>query len=473
MGFSKNKLGINLKILLALTLSLLMLGCASFGGKYKVQIPDFEEVKLSNGARLVYVRDRTLPLVGLSVMVSPGASIDPVGKSGLTYALSEMLEKGTKTKSADQIADAFASYGTGFSSSVDHDYFVFSTDAMANHQNEIYQLFSEVLFQPEFSKNELELFKKRLIAVIKQNYDDANFFADDVIVKQVMGSHPYSRSTYGSTRDVGSINRNDLVTHYQNYMRPENLRFILTGDYSDSLLQQIKKDLEAWNPGPKKPEGPHLSNQVPKNQRQFLLVDRKDLHQSQIRIGQVGISRVSPDYWALQVANVILGGNFTSRLMKEIRVKRGLTYGVRSSIDAGADAGPFEISTFTRHDKVGETVTVAMEIFKTFHEKGVTEEELNAGKNYLKGHLIRSFEKPEDIVKSIVRIGIYGLPATEVTDVVSKISAVSLEDVNRAISKNFHPDKSRIVIYSSKNKVLEQVRGLGALEIRPYTEFQD
>lgn len=165
------------------------------------------------------------------------------------------------------------------------------------------------------------------------------------------------------------------------------------------------------------------------------------------------------------------GGSFSSRLMKEIRVKRGLTYGVRSGFQAGVYAGPFEVSTFTRHEKVGETVTVALQLLEEFRNKGVTDKELRTAKNYLKGSLIRGYENPSDVVSAIVRLRLYGLDADEVTDVVDKVDSVSLKQVNRVIADRFKPQQMRILIYAPRKKVIDQLRQVGALKVRDYQEF--
>lgn len=447
--------------------------CASvgFGGGESIKVPDYQEETFANGLRFVRVKDRTLPLVNIGVMVAPGASSDPVGRSGLMFVTTEMMEKGTLNKSADQLADAFAAYGTTFSSSATHDYVSFSVDTMSANQLPVFDLFKEVMTQPKFDQQELDIFKTRLLASIKQNYDNPDSFADLVFSKQVMGSHAYARPVNGTERDVKGLSRADVLKQFNELIRPSNMTFLLTGDYSDELVNQIRSVFSSWNPSVDKSPMAQFTTKAPVEQKQLLLIDRDDLEQTQVRVGHLGVKRNDPDYWALQVANVILGGNFSSRLVREVRVKRGLTYSVNSSFTAGVFEGPFEVSTFTRHDKVGETVQVTLDVLKEFKDKGVKADEVAAGKNYLKGHLIRQFEKPEDVVRAIVRMKFYGLSKEDITNVVQKLDAVSADDVNRVVKNHFRPENLRVVIYSTKAKVIDQLRSMGALDIRSYRDF--
>jgi len=450
-----------------------MCGCTTLrlGGADQIRVPTYSEEVLPNGMRLIAVKDRSLPIVNFGLLLSPGASLDPLGRSGLTYITAELLEKGTESKSADQVADAFAALGTEFGSSVDHDYVYFGIDALATNQVAVFDLFHEVLLRPKFDKKELEIFRKRLIDLIKQSYDDPDGFADHIFGQQVMGAHTYARSIYGRERDVIQVQRNEVVDFYQQIFRPDRMTLILSGDLSETLVKKVRDSFSGWRPFNLKAPASQVLAQAPADQRQIVLVDRPDLKQAQIRIGHLGIKRNDPDYWAAQVANSILGGSFTSLLMREVRVKRGLTYSINSAFSAGVAEGPFEISTFTRNDKVGETIKVSLEVYRDFVVKGVTEEDITSAKNYLKGNLIRAFEKPEDVVKSIARMQLYGLAKEDITEVLAKVSKVSVDDVNRILRKKFRPETVRVVIYASQKAVIEQVRSLGAVEVRSYREY--
>jgi zinc protease len=205
--------------------------------------------------------------------------------------------------------------------------------------------------------------------------------------------------------------------------------------------------------------------------RQLLVVDRSDLKQSEIRFGHAGIQRNHPDYLALKVANMVLGGNFSSRLMKEIRVKRGLTYGVRSRFDTGVFVGPFEIEVATRHDKVGETVTETLRVLKEFTEGGLTQAELDMARVYLIGQFVEGMETPEAVARTTLALRLYGIPDSYLKEYISLLGDLKLADVNAAIRRNLHPDNIKVLVYSKKSEVLEQLKALGTVEVKSYKEL--
>ena len=458
-------------LVLLLIIGLFIQGCSTLGFRSDINVPDFDEETLDNGMKIVFAEDKRLPLVNLTMMVAPGASADPIGKSGLGYFTVKLIDKGAGDMSTEKLADAFAAHGTGFSGRISHDYMIFSTEFLTRSTDAILPLFHKVITSPKYTVKETRLFKKRTLASIKQSYDDPGSFADRVFAQQMMGPHPYGRQLTGSIRDVKGITIGQIKNHYQTHLRPENATLIVSGDLTDEFKETVMKTFSNWTvplPGVSASQ-PSLS--LKPDNRELLLVHRNDLKQSQVRIGQMGIKRSDPDYWALQVANIALGGNFSSRLMKEMRVKRGLTYGVRSSFSAGVYPGPFEVSSATPNEKVGESVTVAMDVLNEFRKKGMKKDELKRAKNFLKGHLIRAFEDPSDVVSAIVRMRLYGLSKDEITDVVGKVDSVSLDDVNEVIERRFTPDKMRIMIYGPKKSVVEQLRPVGALEVKSYKEF--
>jgi zinc protease len=446
---------------------------------YAVRVPSFKDETLNNGLRFVEVQDQSLPVVGIMVMVTPGSTSDPDERSGVTTAVAEVMEKGTVGKSANGIADAFARFGSDFSGVVEQDYVVFQTEALSGFQNQVFDLFKEVVFEPSFPKAEVELFKQRMIEMIRRQNDDANEMADIAFVKTVLKGHPYARGAEGEIRDIRKLERTDLVRRYDALLRPRQMTVVLSGDFSSDLAAKARKVFSNLSRGAKDsaPDGAanaaaSVSATVSASVPPLTLVHRPGLQQTQIRMGHLAIPRNHPDYWPVQVANIILGGSFTSRLMKAVRVDRGLTYSIRASTSGGVLSGPFSVSTFTRNDKVGESLTVIKDVLSEFQKKGVTPEELRSGKNYLKGHLIRAFEKPEDLVKAMVRMRIYGLTEDEIKNIVQRVESVTLEQINDVIGREFRSDDVRIVIYTDKEAVKSQLDGaLRQAAVVPYDSF--
>jgi zinc protease len=403
------------------------------------------------------------------MLIKAGSSSDPLGQSGLMLATSSLLEKSTKTKSAPEVADAFGFYGSDFSVDVDPDFTTLSTSALSRDREAILKLYSEVILQPTFPSPEVTRLKEQIMASIKRSYDEPEDFTERAFKQYLLGPHPYSRPVEGSVRDVQTIRQKDILQNYLKWFRPNNAILAVVGDYNDEFVNALREQFSGWESKPV--ESLRFSQPAKPLGLQLNLVERDDLAQAQIRFGHQGIKRTNPDFLTLRVANTILGGGFSSRLMKEIRIKRGLTYGIYSGFSAQLDEGPFSVSTFTRFDKVGETVSETLRVIKEFRAKGVTDEEVSDAIGYLKGAFPRSVETPEQLAMNLLALRFYGIPDTYLTDYIANLKKINKDDVNSVIAKYFHPDQMKVLIYSTKAAVIDQLRPIGTLEVHPFKDF--
>ncbi len=450
--------------------TLVFAACSHSSKKQDIQIPPMKEVVLENGLKVILVKNQKLPLVSASLIIAPGASTDPKGKGGLTYLTAELIDKGTKSKSAEQLSDAFAQLGTSFRQSVDTDYIVFGTESLNYNQDQLLELFAEVITQPRFASSEYSLLKKRLLAALQKNLDEPSYVANYVYEKSLMGEYIYSRPTQGTVKDVNAIRLSQVKDHYKKLFTNQNATLVLAGDWSDDVLKKVTFAFKNWEGASQQDHIVAVSTEFPDKPAKLLLATKPGLKQAQIRMGHKGIKRNNPDYWSLQVANVILGGNFSSRLMREVRVKRGLTYGISSRFEAAKYEGPYTISTFTRFDKIAETLEASKMVVEQFKKEGVSSDEVNRAKNYLKGHLIRAYENPEDIVMTLLRLKLYGLSEEEVTQVLDRVNSVSASKVNAAIKKYYHPDNFVQVIYAPE-EYQKDLKSMGDLQVKKASSF--
>ncbi|MEK6553707.1 MAG: pitrilysin family protein, partial [Bdellovibrionota bacterium] len=393
----------NMKLIATVFLSsaLIISGCSSSkkssrgtsNGSAGFVLPDYKTETLPNGLELLTIEDRRLPSFGLILLSRAGCRFDPKGRGGITLMATSLLEKGAAKMNATQIADAFGQLGADFDSDVDLDYTTFSTGGLSKDQAELTHLFTTVLMQPTFTQAEINRLKQQAVAIIRRGYDEPDDFADRIFNSTLMANHPYGRSTYGSIKEINKLTRADIVNHYQKMFAPENSILAVIGDYTPETIAQIKKEFGAWQK--KTLPTSELKKPVMPAALHITLVERKDLQQAQLRFGHIGIDRANPDFLALRVANNILGGTFSSRLMNRIREQKGLTYGISSGFSPRLVEGPFSISTFTRFDKVGETVSETLQVVKELREKGVSQAEVRTSIEYLKGAFPRAFETPE------------------------------------------------------------------------------
>lgn len=422
------------------------------------QLPAYKTMKLPNGLEILLIEDHKLPSFSLILMSKTGSRIDPKGKAGLGLLMTGLLEKGTKRKSAPQVADAFGQLGSDFDADVDLDNYTFTATAISKDRDTLTGLFTEVLLEPAFSASELERLKKQVVAGIKQGYDDPDDFTDRAFNSQLMPEHPYGRPIEGTIHDLQNITVQDVREFYKKSLTPQTSMLAVVGDFDQKTLERINEKFGKWSVA--NSEVAPLEKPVVSELKEVTLIERPDLSQAQIRFGHLGISRSNPEFLKLRVANTILGGGFSSRLMKKIRVEKGLTYGISSGFSTRLVEGPFSISTFTRFEKVGETVSETFALMDLFRDKGVTQTELDSAKGFLRGAFPRSFETPEAIASNLLILRLYSVPDSYLTNYLRDLEAIKLADLNQTIKKYFHPEHFKVVVYAPK-EVLPQLNSIG------------
>ena len=204
---------------------------------------------------------------------------------------------------------------------------------------------------------------------------------------------------------------------------------------------------------------------------EILLVDRADLKQAQIQIGMRGVPRAIPEFLQLRAAIKILGESFGSRLFEEIREKRGLTYHINAWFDPRLQAGPMGIYTFTRLDKIGETVEETLKVYRLFIEQGLTDEEVVRVKAAMRGQFPRTFETPEALARQLLLLNLYGVDIEYLNNYYANLNAVTRESINATIKKYFSPANLRILVYAPRAQAEASLSKVGKVEVRPFGEF--
>jgi zinc protease len=462
-----------MKLILAGLLLLFVTSCSSQGTKDDVSgstfhLHDYKVEELANGLQVIYVEDHSLPSVSLALLIKDGSASDPMAKSGLGELMANVWARGSSKLNASQIADELGQLGTELNHDVSQDYTWFQVSGLTQHGEKLLDIFSDVILHPRFEQQELERERAIILDAIHQRSDHPDQFAAEAFGAYLFGGHPYARPVSGLEADIKTINRTDLFRAYKKIVKPNNAVLVVTGDTDEGFINAIKRHFLAWNrqdlstksfPTPPQFKGLNIR-----------LIDKPDLTQSQIIMGQFGIKRSDPDYLLLRVANVILGGNFSSRLMDRVRIKLGLTYGISSSFDAQLDRGPFAISTFTKNQSVGNTITESLKVFKQFYDEGVTDKEVEDAKNYLMGAFPRAIETPERLGFNLALLRLYGIGDDYLKNFVVNVAKISADQVNGAIKAHLTPDDLKIVILSKAQDSLDQVRPLGLLEVKKFNE---
>lgn len=398
----------------------------------------------SNGARVYFVQANELPMLDVRLVFDAGGARDG-GLGGLASLASRMLDDGTPARDAYAIARDFESVGARFSAGSYRDMAVTELRVLSDpaFREPALQVFTDVVAHASYPAEAYARALKSSEVGQQQQEQSPAALAGRLFFKGLYGDHPYAHPPTGTRESLAKIRREDLVGFHQRYYVARNLTLALVGAVSradaEAIAERISGALPAGEPAPALPE-------VSKPEKARHLYRDFPSAQTHILMGTPGIRYGDPDYFALMVGNEILGGGgFNSRLMEELRQKRGMTYGAYSSFQQMRAEGPFQISVSTRADQTAEALRVIREILSSFVKDGPTDEELRAAKANIIGSFPLSTASNDSIIGFLGAIGFYGLPLDYLDTYIDKVNAVTPADVRAAFGRHIRPDRMLVV----------------------------
>lgn len=431
-----------------------------------INLPEVESRMLDNGLKVLAVRDQTLPLVTILLMLKRGAETDEEGRAGQADLALEMLTLGTQKRSSHQIALDVDSLGAHLTFYSGWDASFIEVDGLAEDLMPLLEIVSDVVLHPTFPKPECDQLKERRIAGLIQDQDESEVVADVQFIQLVFEGTAYGHPRRGTVRSVKNISLKDLERFHDRYFVASQCVLMIVGDIdfertfvgAAEVLGQMRKGLDIPETG---------SFPIPKRtHRQLRIIHRPDLTQSQIRMGHPGIKRNSPDHHRFQVANYILGGGgFSSRLMERVRSQKGYTYGISSQFKGRRSPGPFVISTFTPNETTLAVFLDVLEVLDGFIREGTTVKELDEAKNFYLGSYPFRFETPGKIAREILEVELYGLGLESLTEYPQRISEVKQTDIQRVARGRLFPEAFSVVIVGNSEGFKEEMKKLGSIEI--------
>ncbi|MFQ6003467.1 MAG: M16 family metallopeptidase [Candidatus Zixiibacteriota bacterium] len=431
----------------------------------EIKLPDIKKETLANGLKVIVIEHHELPVVAFRLVLKSGSAFDPPGKAGLANLTAGLLRKGTETKDATQIAEEIDFVGGSLGAGANWDATFASCRVLNKYFDAGLDLLADIILNPTFNEDEIERLRKQTIAGIMQDKDDPGSVAEENFRAFVFGEHPYGQPLEGTEHSVPSITRDDIVNFYKTYYVPNNAVLAVVGDIkTDDVLKKVKSKFGSWER--KEFVTPDLAQPPEIKGFQILLVDKPDLTQSYIKIGHLGIERKSPDYFPVRVMNYILGGGgYASRLVDEVRDKRGLTYDIRSIFDPYRLKGAFEVSTFTRIDSTLGAVQAILKQIERMRAEKVSEKELSETKSFYNGYFPLQFETPEQIATQILNVELYDLGEDYIKNFRKNISAVTTDDILRVAQKYLDPDNIKLVVVSKAEELKTELESLGEVEV--------
>lgn len=423
---------------------------------------------LSNGVRVHVMEYHELPLVDLHVVIAAGAAQDPAGKEGLADLVAGLLRKGAAARSAQEVAEAVDFVGGSLEASADPDGTRVTAEFMVKDLDLGLELLGDALMRPAFTTEEIERLKGETIAELKAARENPSLLASRRFLQILYGDHPYAHPTPGYEESVASITPEDVHRFYKGNYTPDAAIVVAVGDFkAEEMFAKLEKTMGPWTGRAAAPAP--LPAPAPPRARSIHLINKPDQTQSQIRIGGIGIKRTDPDYPAVQVANTILGGGFTSRLVEEIRVNRGLSYGVSSRFIPLVHEGPFMIVTFTKNATTLETTKVALQLLEKFRKDGPTEEEVDKARRYLRGNFAIGHQSPDSMAAVLAEMAFFDLPRDYYDTYLDRIAAVGVDDVKRVATAKFPFEHLSIVVLGQAAAVKKDLETLGPVASAPLT----
>src|SRR4030066_520093 len=415
--------------------------------------PEIEpkRVVLKNGITLLFVETHALPMVNISIAIKAGAIYDPPEKGGVASLTAAVLDEGTKRRSSKQIAEEIDFIGGRLSASGGEDFSSASLVVLKKDLANGLDMLSDILLNPMFPEEEQERKKKETLAAIMSEKDDPGAVASKTFYKAVFQRHPYGIPVEGDEESVSRITRDDIEKFYQQYYKPNNTIIAVTGDLKyKEAVSLIETSFKQWKKSKLKlPDVPSVNKVV---KMDSIHIDR-NITQSNIVLGHTGISRDNPDYYAVTVMNYILGGGgFESRMVKEIRDKKGLAYSVYSRFDVNKYPGAFSVEVQTKNETAMEAIEGIKTELKKIREEQVQDEELRNAKAYLTGSFPLRLDTNAKSSKFLVLVEFYHLGLDYINEYVKKIDAVTKDDVLRVAGKYIDTENYITVIVGKQEK---------------------
>jgi predicted Zn-dependent peptidase len=433
------------------------------GPESKVKFPSYYEKTLPNRLKVIVIENHEQPIVYVSFVVKSGSTYD--GElPGLASVTAELLTKGTKTRSATQIAEEIDFVGGSLNATASWDATNVSVFVLKKYLGVGVDILQDVVLNPTFPEEEIERVRTQRLASIKQSKAEAGYLAGVRFSKELFAGHPYANVSGGNEESIQKMKRDDLVKFYQTHFIPNNSFIIFAGDITPSeALPLVEKYFGGW----KKGKNPHKKFQTVKdvNQTKVVIVDKPGAVQSAIRIGHLGIDRKNKDYVKVYTLNTLLGGYFNSRINMNLRETHGYTYGASSFFDARIYPGPFIVSTDVRNEVTDSSIAEVIKELKRIIDEPVPEDELKMAKDYIVGSFPLQIETPAQVASRVMTIEIYGLPKDFYDRFREEVKKITAKDIQETARKYLHPDKLLIVVSGNSKQIKPVLEKFGPVVV--------
>ena len=418
-------------------------------------VPVVQKFSLQNGLKIYFSEKNDLPIVRINFLVNCGSKSDPENLKGLNNLLAMCIDEGAGNFNALQLADEFEMLGAQFSVSSDNDITVISLQVLSEYFIRALKLLVSVISEPQLAETDFNREKNKVLARLQQVKTEPDYLAEISFQYLLFGSNsPYAYPGLGIEQTVPNIHVESMRNIYQMRFSPFNSSLVVVGNIdSKSLQKELSDAFGNWNVESAFKES--LLN-LGKSGRKVFIINKKNAVQTEIRTGHLTSKRNPFDFFQKQIINLVLGGQFSSRLNLNLREKNGYTYGVNSRFNYLQEAGYFAVSTSVDvENTINALKEINAEIIRI--KEGITRDEINFAKSSLTKRFPANFETYRQIAGNISSKIIHNLPDDYFETYIERVNSVSLDDINKITINSIHPEELITVLVGDSNRILGQI----------------
>ena len=425
---------------------------------FKPQQP--KRIELPNGMVLMLQEDHELPIIDGFARIRGGSREEPAEKIGLVDTFGDAWRTGgTKTKTGDELDDFLEARAAKVETGAMLDSTNVSFSCLKADFDDVFAIFNDVLRNPEFRQEKIDLAKDNSGAEIARRNDNASGIAGREANKLGYGAqNPYARVAEFAT--IAAIKRQDLIDWHNTHVHPNNILLGIVGDFDSKALEaKLRAAFESWSKGPAA-VGSRPDPQPAKPG--YYLVDKKDVNQSNIHMVELGTKRNNPDYYAIVVFNEAFGGGFSSRLFSNIRSKKGLAYGVGGGVGASFDHdGLVHLSMSTKSSTTVEAIHALFDEVDALKTNPLSADEIRRARDSILNSFIFNFDSPAKVLRERMAYEFYGYPSDYLERFRSGIEKVTPADVARVATKYVHKDQFAVLVVGNTAEFDKPLSSLG------------
>jgi predicted Zn-dependent peptidase len=438
------------------------------------RFPEIRKRHLPNGLEIWTAEHRSVPVVTLVLLLRVGSATDPPHRPGLASLTGDMLDEGAGDRSALEVNDALARIGAQFDTEVGPDATILTVTTLARFTTRALELLADMAVRPQFDEHEFARVRELRANRLRQLRDVPSAVADRAFAALVYGTHPYGHLAIGSEEALQHIGLDEVRAFHRRAYRPLDATLIAVGDAThDELADAAAAQFTSWDGGAARDNAIASAMRQalvrpPARSRRFALLDRPSAAQSELRMGHVAVPRSTPDYHALVVLNMVLGGQFVSRINMNLREDKGFTYGARTAFDFRLGPGPFQLQVSVQTAATAAAIQeVLSELEGIRGARPVTDRELDLARAALTRGYPRNFETAEQLARSSAQLALYGLPDDYFERFVPAVAALDLDALARVASTYVQPDQLATLIVGDRSAVEPTLEGvdLGAADL--------